>query len=235
MVRIDAEKQIAESMVECRDRLIHEGILPRTVKITYAGRLDPMASGKVIFLTEEDVHKKESYCKLNKIYEIEVFSGLSTDTGDVLGRHKTHGMSVPLPIDVSFLNGSHTLAYPAFSSKTFEGKPLWIHAREGNVPKVVNSWEIYGIQHIDQRIEDSATLIQEIKGNIKKLKGDFRQNEILTDWDQCQEMRQNGKIYVAKYRVSSSSGSYMRQVVEMIGNLADVPVLALSIHRTEMY
>ena len=49
-------------------------------KITYAGRLDPMAEGLLILLTDDDVHKKEEFIGLDKIYEVDFVLGVSTDS-----------------------------------------------------------------------------------------------------------------------------------------------------------
>ena len=54
--------------------------------MTYAGRLDPMASGLLLILAGEEVKNKEKYLNLEKEYEFEVLFGFSTDTHDILGK-----------------------------------------------------------------------------------------------------------------------------------------------------
>ena len=56
--------------------------------LTYAGRLDPMASGKLLVLIGEECKKREKYDGLDKEYIFEILLGFSTDTGDVLGLPK---------------------------------------------------------------------------------------------------------------------------------------------------
>ena len=54
-------------------------------KMTYAGRLDPLAEGVMLVVTGEDIARKDEFLNLAKTYEVEVLFGLATDTGDVLG------------------------------------------------------------------------------------------------------------------------------------------------------
>ena len=54
--------------------------------MTYAGRLDPMASGVLIILAGGETKNKEKYLALDKEYEFSVLFGFSTDTYDILGK-----------------------------------------------------------------------------------------------------------------------------------------------------
>ena len=58
----------------------------KNVKMTYAGRLDPMASGLLLILAGDETKNKEKYLILEKEYEFEVLFGFSTDTYDILGK-----------------------------------------------------------------------------------------------------------------------------------------------------
>ena len=55
-------------------------------KVCFAGRLDPMAHGKMILLVKEECKLMNSYCNLNKTYEFIVLFGVKTDTYDLLGK-----------------------------------------------------------------------------------------------------------------------------------------------------
>ncbi|MEI7424912.1 MAG: hypothetical protein WCK10_02225, partial [Candidatus Staskawiczbacteria bacterium] len=54
--------------------------------MTYAGRLDPMASGVLIILAGDEIKKKEKYLNLDKEYNFSVLFGFNTDTYDILGK-----------------------------------------------------------------------------------------------------------------------------------------------------
>ena len=54
-------------------------------KVSFAGRLDPMASGLMIILTNEHCLQQNNFHNFSKIYEFKIAIGLSTDTYDILG------------------------------------------------------------------------------------------------------------------------------------------------------
>ena len=74
-----------ETLADMMLRAQTELCIPVDMKATYAGRLDPMASGIVPILYGEDVHRKDYFMGHDKTYEVEILCGVSTDTGDVLG------------------------------------------------------------------------------------------------------------------------------------------------------
>lgn len=57
----------------------------KETKMTYLGRLDPMAEGLLLVLSG-DTRDKNKFLDLDKTYEFEVLWGVSTDTYDVLGQ-----------------------------------------------------------------------------------------------------------------------------------------------------
>lgn len=58
----------------------------KDIKMTYAGRLDPMASGVLVVLAGEETKNKEKYLNLDKEYDFEILFGFATDTYDILGK-----------------------------------------------------------------------------------------------------------------------------------------------------
>ena len=54
-------------------------------KITFVGRLDPMAEGNIHLLWSGDMEEKQNIQNQDKEYVVEVLFGVKTDTGDVLG------------------------------------------------------------------------------------------------------------------------------------------------------
>ncbi|MEX0877550.1 MAG: hypothetical protein WDZ40_01645 [Candidatus Spechtbacterales bacterium] len=55
------------------------------LKMTYAGRLDPLAEGVLLVLVGDELKQQEKYWDLDKEYEADILFGVSTDTYDVLG------------------------------------------------------------------------------------------------------------------------------------------------------
>ncbi len=58
----------------------------KDIPLSYAGRLDPMASGKLLVLIGEECKHQSEYHDLDKEYEFSVLFGITSDTQDVLGR-----------------------------------------------------------------------------------------------------------------------------------------------------
>ncbi|MEK7120642.1 MAG: hypothetical protein AAB840_00955, partial [Patescibacteria group bacterium] len=78
-------KKEGETPLERIRRFTTENPEYKNKKMTYAGRLDPMAEGVLIILTDEDVHIKDNFLRLDKEYEFEVLWAVSSDTHDILG------------------------------------------------------------------------------------------------------------------------------------------------------
>ncbi len=95
-------KQVGETPLECMNRFRLEHPEYEGVKMTYAGRLDPMAEGVLLVLAGERVHDKDKYLKLPKTYECTAIIGIGTDTYDILG---IPTLSSKLPLTPSWQEG----------------------------------------------------------------------------------------------------------------------------------
>ncbi len=194
-------------------------------KITYAGRLDPLASGVLVLLAGDERFNKDQYLNLPKTYEVEILLGISTDTGDVLGLITD---VEPKFIDLEFFQKSITQSVgvynqlaPKFSSPGLDGKTFH------------KEIEIYSIKTIGSCLLNSNVLLKQIVSKISLVVGNFRQIEILVKWRSLLES--NDKNWtVVKVVVEASSGTYMRLLAENIGRKLDVPALAYSIKRTKV-
>ncbi len=211
-------------------------------KITYAGRLDPLAEGVLILLTDDDVHKKEDFLKLPKEYEFEVLFGFKTDTGDILGKileNYDSNFSIKeaeamIPKILPGFLGKSVQTYPVYSSKTVAGKPLFTYARnEKEVRLPVKDIEIFSIEYLGSKEISSGGLLSDIVRRIGKVRGDFRQSEILNLWTyKLTDLKTD--FVVSKFKVSASSGFYVRVLAEQIGEKIGTPSLAYRIKRTKV-
>ncbi|MDP3996317.1 MAG: hypothetical protein Q8P86_01310 [bacterium] len=209
-----------------------------TEKMTYAGRLDPLAEGLLIILVGDGIKEKERYLSLGKEYEVEIIFGFSTDTFDVLG--KVAGISENLPgsdsgaILQKFL-GKRSQKYPPFSSKTVKGEHLHSLSRAGKMSDEElpeRQVEIYSLKMLQHSKISGAELLLKIENGISKVKGDFRQEEILGIWREKINKKQFFPVW--KISVSCGSGTYMRRLADEIGLALDTHALALSIKRTKI-
>lgn len=251
------DKEAGETPLECIERFRALNIEYRMLPMTYAGRLDPMAEGVLLVLVGDECKNKDKYLKLDKEYEVEVLFGFETDTGDVLGKVKSQKSEVKtesqnfkvLNIELQKFKGKFVQEYPAYSSKTVDGVQLHTLANRGELPDKMptKEVEIYDIQILEEREINSETLLKEIRNNILKVKGDFRQSEIIDLWqtnlsDQnknppardlpSQAWRAGYKII--KLKISCSSGTYMRSLAHNLGTRLGIPALAYSIKRTRV-
>lgn len=219
---------------------------------TYAGRLDPMATGALLVLLGEECKRQEAYRGLDKEYEIEVLLDFSTDTGDVLGLPSSANLSttpnksaVARAIHAEL--GTKNVPYPAFSSKTVNGKPLFLYALEGTLSSIripTHEEKIYSITHIKTHAVEGNALKERIAAVLshaprttepsKELGADFRQDEIAAAWRTTLSTAGNRTFTILTLRVTCASGTYMRTLSERIALTLGTRGLALSIHRTKI-
>ncbi|MCA9352890.1 hypothetical protein KC901_01780 [Patescibacteria group bacterium] len=209
--------------------------------ITYAGRLDPMAEGLMILLTDNDVHRKETFLALPKTYEVEFICGVRTDTYDVLGK-VVHAQAVSLfearvQKEIEQLINITEQSYPPYSSKSVQGKPLWQWAREGSLGNVtipVRDIHITSSTYQGSRIVSAPALQERIVSLLAQVQGDFRQ-EVITDlWNNYFQNTDGETIRMYKMTITASSGTYMRSLVEYLGNKLGTGATTLHIKRLQI-
>ncbi len=233
-------KQLGETPLEALERVRVEQGVSKNIPMTYAGRLDPMAEGALLVLVGEECKQKEKYLGLEKEYEVEVLFGVGTDTGDLLGKLRINNYELRIEKEqvkevLKSLTGKFVQEYPVFSSKTVAGLPLFALAKSGNLPKTLptKEVEIYSIDLLEQREISSKMLLDYILENFAKVKGDFRQEEIVSLWRDFLQGNHTS-FQIAKIKVFCSSGTYMRTLAERLGSALGVPALAFSIKRTKV-
>ncbi len=232
----------------------------RDRKISYAGRLDPMAEGLLLLLIDEENKKRNTYEKLQKTYEFTVLLGIETDTYDILGKivnfsSSSFHLKTIVEIDKSkngrsmkndkwqmenilrTFVGKYQQPYPPYSSKAVSGRPLYWWARNQKLDQVQipsHEIEIYSFELISRHgitIQDVKSRIQE---NIGKVQGDFRQEEILKVWEDFFARTNHAEFPVLNCRIVCSSGTYVRGIAHEIGQNLDCGAIAISIKRTSI-
>ena len=213
---------------------------------TYAGRLDPMATGKLLILKGEEVHNREQYLHLDKAYDIEVLFDIETDTGDILGIPTLHTQDT-IPTDTEDMIqkelGTHTYEYPHFSSKPVQGKPLFHYALTNTLDTIeipTHEETIYAITHTDTQttnprgllihIQEKLSHVPRTQNPTKRLGEDFRQDEVREAWNTI--LNTNKTFHILSFSVICGSGTYMRSLAMRMGNYQNTGACALSIHRS---
>lgn len=233
-------KHISETPLECINRLRKDNKIPTDIKATYAGRLDPMAEGLMIILTDTDIKNKERYTGLEKEYEFEILEGIHTDSLDILGiidkyENKKNTRSIN-EIDIlkyiRLLSKTYKQKYPKYSSKTFEGHQLHSLAKQNIYPEIYHNVDIKKIDYISKRNIKKDQLLDIVMGKINKVNGDFRQKETIEKWQEIIKKIDKDKIFtIYKYKIKVSSGFYIRQLIDDIGAHFKTETLTFSIKR----
>ncbi|MEK7574937.1 MAG: hypothetical protein AAB511_01780 [Patescibacteria group bacterium] len=220
------------------------------VPLTYAGRLDPMASGKLLILIGNECKKRKQYDGLDKEYEFEVLLGFRSDTGDVLGLAETCGEAPEVSEKeirdaVRSCLGEYRSPYPAFSSKTVGGVPIFHHAIKNTLVEIdipMVSGTIHQIIFLGTRTVPRDELVEKISAKINLLHVDetdprvgsgFRKSEISARWN-ILRFGTPRNFTIVKFRVVVSSGTYIRTLAPSIAEKLGTCGLAYSIHRTKI-
>jgi len=136
------------------------------------------------------------------------------------------------------LLGEHSFSYPAFSSRTVGGKPLFEWAKGGKldeieIPKAkskIISAELLGIF----TLTDEAILNKALRA-ASLVKGNFRQESIVASWhDAILKNSSRREHALVSLKIECSSGTYMRTLAEYIGSLVGKEALAYRILRTRV-
>lgn len=228
-------KNRCETPLEAIERFRVEQKLLANDRLTYLGRLDPMAEGLLLVGVNIDKEIRESMLGLPKTYEVEILCGVSTDTSDVLGI--VDNFSIEEELNKTFLKLDVEKAiqeikkvthmpYHTFSSKPVNGIPLFEYGKQGieldeKPEKEISISEIEILKIHDKNWHE---VIDEICLDVQKVNGDFRQPETVTGWqkfaDEVHKFFRTKpsaeKVTVINLRISSSSGAYMRSIVDMI-------------------
>ena len=245
------EKRVGQTPLQVVDAFKDQNPDLADLPMAYAGRLDPMASGKLLVLIGEECKKQKEYHNLDKEYEFEVLFGTSSDTADVLGLVKTSNETkvtkTELKKVLKSLLGPLALRYPQFSSKTVKGKPLHMWTLEGRLEEIehpVAYTMIYNLQLLDLRSEKAEAIYKKALENInslptvteksKELGRDFRRTDVRAAWEEWLKENKGKQVQIAILRSVASSGTYMRSLAEEIGRRMHTSALAYSIHRTKI-
>ncbi len=157
------EKKVGETPLACAEAWRVEHPQYEGIPLAYAGRLDPMASGKLLILIGDECKNQTNYHGLDKEYEFSVLFGIESDSLDVLGRleschHRApdwvrlgqtaktaksdnaeavkKAISKKLTSIAKGFIGPIALPYPKFSSKTVAGKPLHTWTLENRLDEI---------------------------------------------------------------------------------------------------
>jgi tRNA pseudouridine55 synthase len=276
-------KKIGETPLEALEKFRKKQKISPSAKLTYAGRLDPMASGVLLILQDATQKQREKYMGLDKEYEVEVLFGFETDTYDLLGLpvlpSRVHPRDPSLSRDglekiIKKYLGVSKLKVPPYSSIPYKGKPLFEWAKAGKKVKLpLREMEVISLRQgfgrpsesvklKEKRYITSAQLLKYIQINVKKVKGDFRQEKILKAWEKMllkpstrvipasepgsrinkkldsrfrgNNKNSNLKFKIIKFKISVGSGTYIRSIAHDLGKKLKTGGVVFSLKRTRV-
>lgn len=216
-------KEVGETPLACVERFRAAHPEYADVPLTYAGRLDPAAEGVLLVLAGDECKKKKDYLKFSKTYEARIVLGIETDTHDLLG--------VPVfrtaPVDegrvmeeLQKLEGVHEFSYPAYSSKTVNGIPLWQYAREGRMNEIevpTREMEVLSVHGVTYKVRSVGDVAADARELIACVEGDFRQDELTAAWKKLEERYEDEEVLEVDVRFEVGSGTYIRTLAHELG------------------
>ena len=232
-------KERGETLAAVLERFRLEHNLAKDDKLTYAGRLDPLAEGLVIVLAGDDRFKKDAMLGLSKAYTIEVLLGIATDTLDPLGLITKFDFKQIAPQKILAIivemKDITTLPYPLYSSVPVQGKALFTYARAGRAVEIPQKKvTIFEAESISIEKKLLSDIVAESIKVVTKVQGDFRQTETITNWIEFLTQNKDREVQIVKIKVRASSGTYMRSLAEWLGDKVGLPAIAYKIKRTEI-
>jgi len=282
-------KQRGETPLERIERFVKKNPNLKNEKMTYLGRLDPLAEGVLLVGSGEDTtqSKREEFFGLDKEYDFVSIFGFATDTYDILGKVvKINKLALRQVYDenssIIFENevrkvamiyeGEREQKYPEYSSKNIAAwkkhrpfeQPGYFstekspHSPVSRGPRVALKEDassssplldlgegvggevfskkitVYKMQFHKLETLNSKELFGRLLMDISKVKGDFRQNEILILWKEIILKYPERQIFLAKFSAHVSSGTYIRGLVNDMGNTLGCGATTLSIKRTRV-
>ncbi|MBQ2916092.1 MAG: tRNA pseudouridine(55) synthase TruB [Clostridia bacterium] len=131
---------------------------PIKLKIGHTGTLDPMVTGVLVILTENDT-KLSDILPSDKAYKAVMKIGMSTDTQDITGEvmetsEKRPSFEEILTAANSFI-GEYSQIPPMYSAVKKNGVPLYKLARKGETVEVeAKTVKLYSIENAEMLAED---------------------------------------------------------------------------------
>ncbi|NQV12097.1 hypothetical protein HQ524_01920 [Candidatus Uhrbacteria bacterium] len=221
----------------------------RESKMVYAGRLDPMAEGLIVVLTDDDRFKLDEYLKKDKTYTATMLFGFRSDSLDALGiveRVMVTGTgtvpgTVPMPdLDlvigaVKDLVGEHEFEFPVYSAYKVKGRPLHWWAKQGRIDEVEipkKNMIVHDVRMGKWESRMGSDVLDQVKRTIALVSGDFRQYDAVASWERALDGVDLVLTVTAEFDVAS--GTYIRTLVDTVGNSLGCGALLLHLDRTRV-
>jgi len=237
---INLYKPVGMTPLQAVEKFKKQNLRYKKEKISYPGRLDPMAQGILLLLVGDENKEMRTYMGLDKEYRAKILLDFNSDTYDILGLAVKNSINIleteKIKKIIKEFKGRHNQKLPAYSSYRIKGKSLFSYARKGKLSEIkipekevlIKSIKINSIYQIG-----SGKLLKEIVQKIEKVNGDFRQKETLVKWNELLKGKEE-KYLVVDVTIGCSSGTYIRAIANEVGEKLGGGGLLLNLIRTRV-
>jgi len=199
-------------------------------RISFAGRLDPMASGilPIVIAGKKYISKIcDIFKNCNKTYRFSFYKDIRTDSYDILGIINKTTEDI---LSIEHIKTKTSQKYPIYSSKTIKDpktdkmRQLFEFGKEGRIDEIKHlipehDIKINYINEISTIKKLGSEVLEDIFQEIDLLKSaDFRKEQIKQNW--INNIIPDKLYDVCKYEASVSSGTYIRGLVNDMGGTA---------------
>ncbi len=231
-------KKVGETPLELINRLRLEKPELKNEKLSYAGRLDPMAEGEMLIIVGDENKSREKYLGFDKEYIATFVVGMKTDSGDILGIVEDKEANITKPddeqikLEISKLIEIKKQKYPWFSGKTVAGIKLFDHFKMGNIDieRPTRDVEIKKVEFIKSEKVSIENIKDYILTSIRLVNGNFRQNKIIKSWKNFFQ-DDNAEMQFFEVSFIVSSGTFIRDFT----NNFSFPTTLLKLKRTKIF
>jgi len=237
-------------------KLIRENKLSE--KSCCCGRLDPQARGEELFLENEELKDFDKYTyNTDKDYEAEIILGISTDTDDIMGIFDNKPNFPSTEIEKNNLlskitnefnnfniNRQFNQKFHPYSSfmlrKNGVRKPLWEWKKLNKLEDIdipSKNIYLYFINILELKTYKYSDILHEFVKRINLIdkKHKFRQEEIIEQWHNLENLKIIDNIYSIKFCIKASSGFYVRQLCLDLKKKIEHPLMIFDINRTKIH
>lgn len=216
-------------------------------KIGICGKLDPMAKGVTIVLTDDNTKLMNKYLKHNKLYEFYISFGIKTDTDDIMG--KILDVNDNISNDYVKLIKNYLLTtYTGITTQKFHHFSA-IKVKKNGINRKIFNWylegkledsmipskkvTVYNIKYLDTEIVKYSDYLQDVISKIDLVndKETFRVDDIKRSWE---NISFNSDIIKMKFSILVSSGFYIRMIADNIYKSFNIPVHIYGIDRKDV-
>jgi tRNA pseudouridine(55) synthase len=217
-------------------------------KISYCGRLDPMASGLMLILTNEDCKLQNMYLNLSKTYRFKLIVGIDTDSHDPLNSNiNLYNEAIQIEILKNLIKSKYMglikQSYPLCSSYTIDIDNKKIHLWKAFKNNMIDSnfelpYKYVNITQFDiidsNNVKDTELFNDFITdiSNVTDINKNFGKKEAIHFYN---KNINNQEYQVINCVVTCSSGTYIRGLARDISKDIGKHCIVYRINRINIF